>query len=98
MAATTWATGAGSSTLIIAADTNRDRLTIQLHDTDAVFLGFGEAAANLTGIKLIYPGCSVRITGAKARLAVYGYSAAASFGGVETMHDVEYRPGSYMGL
>jgi len=83
---------------IIAADENRDHITIQNHTTSApVFLGFGETAVNNKGIKLIYPGCSVRVTGAKARLAVYGIEPTGTGGtvGIETTEDVEYRPGSY---
>jgi len=85
----------GVSEEICPADEFRDHLTIQLHGTETVFLAFGEAAANLTGIKLIYPGCSVRILGAKARLAVYGYASGAVNVGIETCEDVEYRPGSF---
>ena len=86
----------GSSELLIATDKNRDHVTIQLQDTESVFLAFGEPAADATGIKLIYPGCSVRVIGAKARLAIYGYATLASIVGIETTEDVEYRPGSYI--
>lgn len=86
----------GSSELLIAADKNRDHITIQLQDTASVYLAFGEPAVTATGIMLIYPGCSVRVTGAKARGAVYGYAAGASLVGIETTEDVEYRPGSYI--
>ena len=61
-----------------------------------MYLAFGEAAVDATGIMLIYPGCSVRVLGAKARLAIYGYAAGASLVGIETTEDVEYRPGSYV--
>lgn len=96
MAASATSLTGGSSELLIAADKNRDHLTIQLHNSEPVFLAFGEDAADLTGIKLIYPGCSVRVFGAKARIAVYGYAGAASRVGIETYEDVEYRPGSYV--
>lgn len=90
-------TGATSDT-IIAADPNRDHLTIQLHTVNTpVFLAFGDGPAIAdTGICLFYPGCSVRVTGAKARLAVYGIDASSSaVVGIETTEDIEYRPGSY---
>jgi len=90
-------TGA-TSELIIAADAYRDHITIQNHTASApVFLGFDEAAVNTKGIKLIYPGCSVRVTGCKARLAVYGIQPNDARGtvGIETCEDVEYRPGSF---
>jgi len=85
----------GSSELIVAADGHRDFLTIQLHGTETVCLAFGEAAADATGIILLYPGCSVRVLGAKARLAVYGYASGGVNVGIETCEDVEYRPGSF---
>lgn len=85
----------GSSELIIAADEYRDHLTVQLHGLETVDLGFGEAAADATGIRLLYPGCSVRVLGAKARLAVYGWASGAVNVGTETTEDVEYRPGSF---
>lgn len=87
-----------ASEQIIAADEYRDHITIQNHTASApVFLGFGEDAVNLKGIKLIYPGCSVRVTGSKARLAVYGIEPNEAGGtvGIETTEDVEYRPGSF---
>ena len=97
MAATLKTFTGAASTLIIAADPHRDYITIQLHTASSpVFLAFGEAAVNLTGIKLIYPGCSVRVMGVKARLAIYGINAASNATvGIETTEDVEYRPGSY---
>ena len=85
----------GSSELIIGADTHRDHLTVQLHGSETVALAFGEAAADATGIVLLYPGCSVRVTGAKARLAVYGWASGAVNVGTETTEDIEYRPGSF---
>ena len=88
----------GSSELIIAADDYRDHITIQLHTAHPVYLAFGEAARTATGIALLYPGCSVRVFGAKAREAVYGFAASTPTIGVETLVDVEYRPGSYQGL
>lgn len=87
-----------SSEEIVAADEHRDHITIQNHTASApVFLGFGETAVNTKGIKLIYPGCSVRVTGCKARLAVNGIQPNDARGtvGIETTEDVEYRPGSF---
>lgn len=80
--------------LIIAADPYRDHITLQLHEAGPVFLAFGEDAADATGIALIYAGCSVRVTGAKARNAVYGHTDGTEVIGIETMNDIEYRPGS----
>jgi len=85
----------GSSELIIAADEHRDHLTVQLHGTETVYLAFGEDAADATGIMLMYPGCSVRVLGAKARLAVNGWASGAVNVGTETTEDIEYRPGSF---
>lgn len=89
-------TGGEGTAEIAGADRHRDYITIQLHTVNTpVFLGFGEDAVNLKGIKLIYPGCSVRVIGAKARLQVNGIAAGAATVGIETTEDVEYRPGSY---
>lgn len=85
----------GASELIIAADDHRDFLTVQLHGTETVCLAFGEAAVDATGIILLYPGCSVRVMGCKARLPVYGWASGAVNVGTETCEDVEYRPGSF---
>lgn len=83
---------------IIGADVHRDHITIQQQSTNkAVFLAFGEPAKDGFGIELMYPGCSVRVTGAKARQAVNGICAATDATlGIETTEDVEYRPGSYI--
>ena len=83
---------------IIGANGHRDHITIQNHTASApVFLAFGETAVNTKGIKLIYPGCSVRVTGPKARLAINGIEPNGTGGtvGIETTQDVEYRPGSF---
>ena len=88
----------GSSEIIIVADEYRNYLTVQLHTAHPVYLAFGEAAASATGICLLFPGCSVRVFGAKARLAVNGHAASTPTIGIETMVDIEYRPGSYQGL
>jgi len=89
-------TGAGASEEIVAADDHRDFLTLQLQDFNSVYLGFGEAAVDGAGIMLMVPGCSVRVMGAKAKLAVYGYASGATTVGIETCEDIEYRPGSFI--
>lgn len=91
--------GSAVTEVIIAADKNRDHITIQLQSAGTpVYLAFGEPAVNATGICLLYPGCSVRVTGAKARMAVNGIEPGDGGGvvGIETTEDVEYRPGSYI--
>ena len=96
MAASSKTLTGGSSELIIAADPHRDYVTLQLQGFYSVYLAFGEAAADATGIMLIVPGCSVRVMGEKARLAVYGYAGGETVVGIETCEDVEYRPGSFI--
>lgn len=96
MAATAWDIEAGVAKEIIAADEYRDEMVIQLHEqvvhgTDPVFLAFGEAATVETGILLGGIGHSVRVLGAKSRLAVNAISAAVSSGGIETHTSLEYR-------
>lgn len=93
----TVAGGSGTEELI-AADVNRDHLTIQLQSAHPAYLGFAEDAVDATGICLLYPGCSVRVLGPKARGAVNVIAAGNAVIGLETTEDVEYRPGSYMGL
>ena len=96
MAAATKIFTGGSSELIIAADEHRDYITIQLQGNNSVYLAIGEAAVDATGIMLMVPGCSVRIMGAKSRLAIYGYAAGVTTVGIETCEDLEYRPGSFI--
>lgn len=98
MSASAVTLGSGASEQILPADIHRDHVTIQLHTAEPVYLAFGEPAETAKGICLLYPGCSVRVFGAKARLAVFGYADATPTIGIETMVDVEYRPGSYQGL
>ena len=96
MAASTAALTGGSSELIIAADPNRDHVTLQLQAFNDVYLAIDEAAADGVGIQLMVPGCSVRIFGDKARRAIYGWASGASTIGIETCEDIEYRPGSFI--
>ena len=86
-------TGDSSSEQVLAADEFRDFVTLQLQNAYPVFLAFGEAADEDTGIKLGNAQCSVRVKGAKARGAINAWSAAAALIGIETTEDVEYRPG-----
>ncbi len=89
---------ASSSQPILAADQNRDHYILQLlTDDEQVFLAFGEDAAANTGISLFYPGCSVKVTGPKARLAANGYSAQTPTIGIETMEDIVYQMGQFLG-
>jgi len=100
MAATTHTFTTTDSEQIIAADELRDHITIQLQSANTpVYLAFGEDGVDATGICLLYPGCSVRVRGPKARAAVNGIDATGTaVVGIETCEDVEYRPGSYIWL
>ncbi len=99
MSAYAWSIGAGEvdvSKEIIAADEHRDELTVQLNDQaingrDQVYLAFGEDAVILQGITIGGLGCSTRILGAKARLAVNAVCDAVVAGGIETYTSLEYR-------
>lgn len=99
MAAYAWSIGAGEvdvSKEIIAADKNRDELTVQLvlqawTGADIVFLGFGEDAVADEGLAIGGVGCSARILGAKAKLAVNAICDAVVSGGIETYTSLEYR-------
>jgi hypothetical protein len=93
MAASSVTLSGGSSEEILAANSHRDFYTLQLQTAEPVYLAFGEDAANATGIVLLYPGCSVRVTGVKAREAAYGFAADTPTIGIETSQDIEYRPG-----
>jgi len=96
MTAFAWDVEADTVKEIVAADEYRDELVVQLHaqavpGADPVFLAFGTDAAMGSGLSLGGIGHSVRILGAKARLAVSAISAAVSSGGVETHTSIEYR-------
>ena len=56
-----------------------------------MYLGFGEDAVEGVGARLGGIGDSIRVTGAKARLAMSAVSAEASSGGIETYVSLEYR-------
>jgi len=99
MSAHAWSIGAGEvdvSKEIIAADEYRDELTVQLvfqtlTGADIVYLGFGEDAVTGEGIALGGQGDSVRVLGAKAKLAVNAICDAIVSGGIETYTSLEYR-------
>ena len=96
MAASAWDVVSDTVKEILAADMYRDEYTIQLqvqfwNGTNPVYLAFGEDAAIGVGARLGGIGDSVRVTGAKARLAVSAVSAEASSGGIETHTSLEYR-------
>ena len=96
MTAYAWDVVADTVKEILPADVHRDELVMQLHTqavngADPVFLAFGEDAVTETGLFLGGIGHTVRVLGAKARLAVSAISAAVSSGGIETHTSIEYR-------
>lgn len=96
MTAIAWDIEADTVKEILPADVNRDELVVQLQaqvevGVDPVFLGFGEAAVIEDGLFLGGVGHTVRVLGAKARLAVSARSLAVSSGGIETHTSLEYR-------
>lgn len=99
MSASALTFSAATSTLILAADEYRDYVLIQLHSSaNSVYLGFGEAAVDATGIALMFPGDCVKVRGPKARKAIYGIDAGASAVlGIETKEEVEYVSGQFAG-
>ena len=80
MAKGSW-TGTALSAIIVAADANREYLTIILTNNVTVALAFGEAAVAVEGIQLLNAGDSVRVQGHLARGAVYaiGNTGAGSY-------------------
>lgn len=80
MAKGSWS-GSGSSAQLVAADNNRDYLTIISSTTNTAALGLGEAAVAGEGIQLFAIGDSVILRGHLARGIVYviGASAAGSY-------------------
>lgn len=81
MAQGTWALSGTTTEQIIAANADRDHLTIQLTAGTAVHLGFGTAAVAATGVKLLAAGDSVTVDGWLSRLAVNAIGGADSVGG-----------------
>ena len=97
MAATAWTVYPDEVTELIPADFYRDELVIQLHTgkfeeaATPVYLAFGAVPVVGTGLCLGNQGETVRILGAKARLAVNGISEGEISGGIETHTHLEYR-------
>jgi len=96
MAAYSWDVEADVEKQLLAADEYRNEYVLQLHTQavngdNPVFLGFGEDAVTETGLMLGGIGHTVRVLGAKARLALNALSAAISSGGIETHTSIEYR-------
>ena len=97
MSAYAWELEADVAKEIIPADEYRDELVVQLYTdkwTEAgnpVYLGFGEAPTSGVGVCLGNQGHSVRVLGAKARLAVNAICSGIAAGGIETHTSIEYR-------
>ena len=89
-------TATGSSALLVAADVNREFLTIIKTNTGNVaYLGIGEAAVSGSGLVLQSIGDRVRLTGHAARQAIYVIGASCT--GTYQDLDCDYHPGSYPG-
>jgi len=86
-------TAGAASAIVIAADANRDHLTIQKSNATQIALGLGEAAVAGDGIQLINIDSSVELFGPEARMAVYaiGNNGTATWQGGR----VTFRPGPY---
>ena len=79
--------GSGSETLL-AADTNRDYVLIQLQSDHPTYVGFSETAVTLQGISMLEPGAWVEATGHKARGAINVIAAGNAVLGYETQQGV----------
>jgi len=90
-------TGGGGSEQLVAADANRDHILIQVQSNHDVYLGFGEDAADATGIGLLEPGAWVKVKGPKARGAINAISSGNAVVGYETMEEIECGPGQFAG-
>ena len=97
MSASRWELEPNVAKEILPADYYRDEFVLQLH-TGAwdegglpVFVGFGEVPAIGKGLCLGNQGHTVRVLGAKSRLAVNAICEGAVVGGIETHTSVEYR-------
>lgn len=60
------------SSILVPANTYRDKLVIQMTSSDPCSLAFGEAAIFAQGVQLTTAGSVIIVTGALSRLAVYG--------------------------
>jgi hypothetical protein len=97
MSALTWNLAAGVAKEIIPADEYRDEIVVQLYSAEftkavnPVYVAFNETPVIGNGICLGNQGHSVRVLGAKARLAVNAICAGTATGGIETDTSIEYR-------
>ncbi len=96
MTALAWNVVANTAKEILAADVHRDEYVIQLQEQqwpgmDPIHLVFGSVAEDTESMRLGGIGDTVRVLGAKARLAVSALSTATASGGIETMTSIEYR-------
>ncbi len=97
MSAYAWDIEADTAKEIIPADEYRDELVVQLYTDEwtgvgsPVYLGFGETPVLENGLCLGNAGHTVRVLGAKARLAVNAISSEIATGGIETHTSIEYR-------
>ncbi len=90
-------TGGEGTVVLVAAVRYREEILIQVQNDNDVYLGFGEAAVDATGICLLEPGSWVRVTGSKARGAINVISAGAAVIGYEDGNRVEYGSGQFAG-
>ena len=97
MSAYGWELEADTATEILSADEYRDELLIQLYSSEfekagnPVYLAFGETPVIGNGLCLGNQGHTIRVLGAKARLAVNAICGGAAVGGIETHTSIEYR-------
>lgn len=82
-------TGGGGTEELLAADTNRDYVLIQLQSDHPTYVGFGEDAVTLQGIAMLEPGAWIKVTGHKARGVINVIAAGNAVLGYETMQGVE---------
>jgi len=97
MSAYAWELEAETAKEIIPADEHRDELVVQMYTGEfgeagsPVYLAFGEIPVINNGLCLGNQGHTVRVLGAKARLAVNAICADVATGGIETHTSIEYR-------
>lgn len=85
--------GGGDSAAVVAVDSNRDHITIQLQSAHPTYFGFGQTAVTLQGLSLINVGDALEVTGSKARGAINAIAAGNAVLGYETKIGVRYIPG-----
>jgi len=97
MAAYGWELEANTAKEIIPADEHRDELVVQLYTAEfeqavnPVYLAFGGTPVVGNGLCLGNQGHTIRVLGAKARLAVNAICVDIATGGIETHTSIEYR-------